>query len=387
MINIEEIFNVGIGTYRMTYNSLENIESINYGINKGINLIDTASNYLNGDSEKIISKIEMERDSVFIVSKVGYITPIISEGFKFKSEEVYFKDDKSPFHCISSDYIKFQIENSLKRCNLDYLDCYLLHNIEYSIKNKESVDKIEILDKAFSTLEKLVKEGKIRYFGISSNELYNTNILSLTELFFFKEKYPNFQFLQIPFNLIEGNEYIEEYKKIGFHILSNRPLNTNFNNKSLRLSFFKLTDSREFLIKRENELFNKFLRLIKVHLVDIGEIGSLEEFLPLNYLIKNRLNFGNIEAFEVYFGNYLYPFLEEIQFKNLNKDDIFRNLLNCWREIFRYNNNDNLQLLLSTKNIITDNLPKYLIKNYNISGIDTVLMGLTKKDYIDDIFK
>lgn len=164
-------------------------------------------------------------------------------------------------------------------------------------------------------------------------------------------------------------------------------MNTNFNNKSLRLSFFKLTDSREFLIKRENELFNKFLRLIKVHLVDIGEIGSLEEFLPLNYLIKNRLNFGNIEAFEVYFGNYLYPFLEEIQFKNLNKDDIFRNLLNCWREIFRYNNNDNLQLLLSTKNIITDNLPKYLIKNYNISGIDTVLMGLTKKDYIDDIFK
>ena len=57
MINIEDIFNVGIGTYRMTYKSLENIKSMNYGINKGINLIDTASNYLNGDSEKIISKI------------------------------------------------------------------------------------------------------------------------------------------------------------------------------------------------------------------------------------------------------------------------------------------------------------------------------------------
>ena len=54
MINIEDIFNVGIGTYRMTYKSLENIKSMNYGINKGINLIDTASNYLNGDSEKII---------------------------------------------------------------------------------------------------------------------------------------------------------------------------------------------------------------------------------------------------------------------------------------------------------------------------------------------
>jgi aryl-alcohol dehydrogenase-like predicted oxidoreductase len=389
MINIEDIFNVGIGTYRMTYKSLENIKSMNYGINKGINLIDTASNYLNGDSEKIISKIDVERTSVFIVSKVGYITPIISEGFLFKPEDVYFKEDNVPFHSISSDYIKYQLKKSLIRCNLDYLDCYLLHNPEYSLKNKENHHKMEILEEAFSTLESFVKEGKIRYFGISSNELNNSKTLSLEELSYLKEKYPSFMFIQIPFNLIEGESHIslmEEYKKRGFYILSNRPLNTVFNNKSLRLSFFNITESKEFLLKKESELFNYFIKLIKIHLANIGIKEQVEEFYPLSYLINNRLKFGNIEAVHVYFNDYLYPFLNEIEFKNIDRN-IVTNLMHSWKEIFQLNNNERLKSLLKTKGIVTNNLPKYLIEDYNKSGVDTVLMGLTKKQYIDDIFK
>ena len=179
---------------------------------------------------------------------------------------------------------------------------------------------------------------------------------------------------------------MEEYKKRGFYILSNRPLNTVFNNKSLRLSFFNITESKEFLLKKESELFNYFIKLIKIHLANIGIKEQVEEFYPLSYLINNRLKFGNIEAVHVYFNDYLYPFLNEIEFKNIDRN-IVTNLMHSWKEIFQLNNNERLKSLLKTKGIVTNNLPKYLIEDYNKSGVDTVLMGLTKKQYIDDIFK
>ncbi|MFL0139786.1 aldo/keto reductase, partial [Tenacibaculum maritimum] len=66
---------IGIGTYKMSINNIEHVESLIYAINEGVNLIDTASNYLFGDSEKLIGKTidQIDREKVFIISKAGYI--------------------------------------------------------------------------------------------------------------------------------------------------------------------------------------------------------------------------------------------------------------------------------------------------------------------------
>ena len=241
MLNIEEISRVGIGTYRMSYKSKENIDSIIYGIDKGLNLIDTASSYLDGESEKLLSKIKDKRNSIFIISKVGYVTERISEGFRFKKNEISYKENM-PFHCVSSEYIKFQLDKSLSRINSDIIDAYLIHSPEYSIEHKNKSQKLEALEESLFTLEEKVKEGKIRYYGVSSNKLHDLDFLDMNDYNSLKIKFPNFKFLQFPFNLIEEEIYknndkniIEEYKNQGFYMLSNRPLNTIYNGKNLSL--------------------------------------------------------------------------------------------------------------------------------------------------------
>ena len=49
MILHKNISKIGIGTYKMTNNIINHKEAIEYALEKGINLIDTASNYQNGN--------------------------------------------------------------------------------------------------------------------------------------------------------------------------------------------------------------------------------------------------------------------------------------------------------------------------------------------------
>lgn len=101
------IGNMGIGTWYMgdllsTRN--EEIECIRYALDNGINLIDTAEMYGNGNSESLIGEAirGYERESLFIVSKV--LPSNAGRNRIFKS-----------------------CENTLKRLGTNYLDMYLLH--------------------------------------------------------------------------------------------------------------------------------------------------------------------------------------------------------------------------------------------------------------------
>jgi aryl-alcohol dehydrogenase-like predicted oxidoreductase len=126
----------------------ESIQAIHAGLDAGINFFDTAANYGAGHSEKILSKaLKGKRDEVVIATKFGHI---VNEG-----EKIVFADDSQILANVRQD-----IENSLRRLGTDYVDIYQLHQWNYDP---------ELAFELRGILEDLVQEGKIRWYGWSTD--------------------------------------------------------------------------------------------------------------------------------------------------------------------------------------------------------------------------
>ncbi len=116
-------------------------EMIDLAIEKGVNYFDTAYPYLEGKSEIALA-----------------------EALKKYPRDSYYLADKFPGHSLPGPVDNIALFNvSLKKCNTDYFDFYLLHNItEWSVKIYESKE-YHIID----DMRKMKEEGKIRHFGFS----------------------------------------------------------------------------------------------------------------------------------------------------------------------------------------------------------------------------
>ena len=110
------------------------MDALRLGLDLGLNLIDTAEMYGDGKSEELIGKAlrGRKREEYLLVSKVY------------------------PHHAGKSN-IFASCDATLKRLNTDYLDLYLLH-WRGSIPLQETVE----------CMERLVKSGKIRRWGVSN---------------------------------------------------------------------------------------------------------------------------------------------------------------------------------------------------------------------------
>ena len=89
------------------------IVTIHHALDKGINLIDTAPVYGFGKSEEIVGKalkLYGKRDQIVLATKVG---------LNWKDQQL-FRDS-------SKERIKKEIEDSLKRLQVDYIDLYQVH--------------------------------------------------------------------------------------------------------------------------------------------------------------------------------------------------------------------------------------------------------------------
>ena len=130
----------------------EAIQTIHAAIDSGINMIDTAPCYGCGHSEEIIGKAlkgNALRDKVYIATKVGLM---LHNG-------IYFKR-------VAPDYIRYNLEESLRYLDTDYVDLLQIH----------WPDLNNPIEPAIECMKDLVKEGKIRAFGVS-----NFSVAQLTE--------------------------------------------------------------------------------------------------------------------------------------------------------------------------------------------------------------
>jgi aryl-alcohol dehydrogenase-like predicted oxidoreductase len=109
----------------------------------GINFWDTADVYANGENENLVSRVlRSNRNKIFIATKFG---------FQPHPESKLLDVDGSPA------YARIAVEVSLRRLNTDVIDLYYLHRLDPKVPVEDTV----------GAMADLVKEGKIRYIGLS----------------------------------------------------------------------------------------------------------------------------------------------------------------------------------------------------------------------------
>ncbi len=166
---------LGFGTMRLPVlngdaskiNEDEAIKMIRYAIDNGVNYIDTAYMYHDGNSEVTTGK----------ALKNGY------------REKVYLADKMPVWFAKSEEDIEKIFETQLKRLDVDCIDFYLIHNIT------KQIWKIAKKYRLPDFLERKKSEGKIKYIGFSFHDSVDI----------FKEvidSYP-WDFCQIQFNYMD----------------------------------------------------------------------------------------------------------------------------------------------------------------------------------------
>ncbi|MCB8977860.1 MAG: aldo/keto reductase [Ardenticatenaceae bacterium] len=126
----------------------ESIRAIQTAVDLGITLFDTAADYGAGHSEVVVGKgLAGRRDKVVIATKFGHV---INEATK-----IVYGDNDQILKNVRQD-----VENSLRRLQTDYIDIYQLHEAQYDP---------ELALKLRDELETLVQEGKIRWYGWSTD--------------------------------------------------------------------------------------------------------------------------------------------------------------------------------------------------------------------------
>jgi uncharacterized protein len=280
---------VGLGTYRIDDHTAAHSEAIKTALLSGCNLIDTSTNYSDGESEAAIGKAVNElikvgvidRDQLILVSKVGYVQGAAlrlaaereAAGNPFPEMVKY---QEGCWHCIHPDYLAVQLEKTRERLGVECVDFYLLHNPEYFLMDAAKKGSGVLLPKlretfydrvrgAFEFLETAVAQGKIQGYGVSSNTLgASPHRADATSAATFlevaesvakaqtgSEKNHHFRLYQLPLNLFESGPYLEKNTGEGssltalefatknhLAVLANRPLNAFAKQSLVRLAEF-----------------------------------------------------------------------------------------------------------------------------------------------------
>ncbi len=158
----------------------ESLRAIRCALDLGVNLFDTAANYGAGHSERLLGQaFKGRRDQVIIATKFGYQ---VNEAAK----EVLHYDEKEEEGDVAS-RLRTSLEESLQRLDTDYIDVYQLHVWGLSIERALEARDI---------LEDLVKEGKIRTYGWSTDRTDAIKAFSTS---------PNCGTVQQQLSVLDGN--------------------------------------------------------------------------------------------------------------------------------------------------------------------------------------
>ncbi|MEV0315033.1 aldo/keto reductase [Nonomuraea fuscirosea] len=128
----------------------DSIKIIHRALDAGINFVDTADMYSNGESEEIVGKaLKGRRDEVVLATKARF--PV---NFNPRGGTAFVPNQSG----ASRRWLIRALEDSLRRLGTDYIDLYQIHQPDPDTDMEETL----------SALTDLVRAGKVRAFGTSS---------------------------------------------------------------------------------------------------------------------------------------------------------------------------------------------------------------------------
>ena len=290
---------VGFGGYRVHDEVPGHREALEQALARGVNVVDTSTNYTDGASERLIGAVlndlvrrgTLRREELVLVSKIGYVQGSNLELARERErvgrpfpEMVKYLDEV--WHCIHPEFLDDQLGRSLARLGVETLDVCLLHNPEYFLLDAKrrgdvvgdvtaqvgafktispeagSIETIRQefhrrLREAFRFFEREVAAGRIRWYGVSSNTvaapMTDPEATSLARMLRAAQEAGgedhHFRVLQLPMNLFEAGAALEPKEGLvvevtvldyaareGVGVLVNRPLNAVVGEGMLRLA-------------------------------------------------------------------------------------------------------------------------------------------------------
>jgi aryl-alcohol dehydrogenase-like predicted oxidoreductase len=227
---------IGLGTYLGDPDDEADrhyTEAITTALRSGINILDTAINYRHQRSERNIGAVlrqqidsgDLQRDEVAVCTKAGYLS---FDGNLPADPRAYFAREyvesgildpaqlAGGMHCMAPAYLENQIERSRHNLGLETIDVFYLHNPESQLADISREAFLQRIRDAFAMLEKQVKAGSLRYYGMATWSAFrlpesSRDYLSLAEVAALAREQAgdghHFRFVQLPFSLAMPEAY------------------------------------------------------------------------------------------------------------------------------------------------------------------------------------
>jgi aryl-alcohol dehydrogenase-like predicted oxidoreductase len=219
-----KVSSISLGTWAMgslwgKVDTHESMATLNRALDLGVNFFDTADAY---GSEPLLGQLRRQRKEPFyIATKMGMAVNPNVEGYNRKN-------------------LNFFVENSLRNLGTDTIDLMQLHCPPIGVYNAE----------VFGILDDLVKQGKIRYYGVSVERIVEAEKAI---------EFPGVQSVMIIFNIFRqrpAEVFFSEAKRRGVGILVRVPLASGMlTGKMTHNTTFDRDDHRSF--NRQGQAFDK----------------------------------------------------------------------------------------------------------------------------------
>ena len=219
-----KVSTIGLGTWAMgslwgSVDQSESLAALNRALDLGVNFFDTADVY---GSEPLLGQLRRQRrEPFYIATKMGMQVNPDAQGYTRKNMTAF-------------------VEDSLRNLGVDAIDLMQLHCPPIEVYNPE----------VFGILDDLVKQGKIRYYGVSVERIAEAEKAI---------EYPNVQSVMIIFNIFRqrpAEDFFREAKRRGVGIISRVPLASGMlTGKMTPTTTFSPDDHRTF--NRQGQAFDR----------------------------------------------------------------------------------------------------------------------------------
>ena len=211
----------------------ESIATIHRAIELGCTFLDTADMYGSGKNEELVGRaLKGRRNQVVLATKFGNV-----------------RGPKGEFLGVNGrpEYVKQSCEGSLKRLGMDVIDLYYQHRVDKTVPIEDTV----------GAMAELVREGKVRYIGLSEASPKTVRRA---------HKVHPISALQSEYSLWERepeDEILPALRELGIGFVPYSPLGRGFiTGQFKKFEDLPADDFRRFMPRFQGENFQKNLDLV-----------------------------------------------------------------------------------------------------------------------------